>query len=157
MFHLRALDRKALRDLWQLRGPVVAIVVVVICGVASFVAMRSMVPHLARAQASYYRTSRFADVWVSVSRAPNAVAREIAAIPGIATVETRVSGDVVLDVPGLLEPASGRVIGLPLHRTPALDRIALQQGRLLSPGHDDEVVISEGVAKAMLLRGRVGK
>ena len=148
MIRLRALDRKALRDLWQLRGPVVAIVVVVICGVASFVAMRSMVPHLARAQASYYRTSRFADVWVSVTRAPNAVAREIAAIPGIATVETRVSGDVVLDVPGLLEPASGRVIGLPLHRTPALNRITLQKGRMLSAGHDDEVVISEGFAKA---------
>lgn len=148
MVRFRALDRKALRDLWQLRGPVVAIIVVVICGVASFVAMRSMVPHLARAQASYYRASRFADIWVSVSRAPNAVIRELAAIPGVATVETRVSGDVVLDVPGLLEPASGRVIGLPVHRTPALNRITLQRGRMLSPGHDDEVIISEGFAKA---------
>lgn len=148
MLRLRGLDRKALRDLWQLRGPVVAIVVVVLCGVASFVSMRSMVPHLARAQSSYYRTSHFADIWVSVSRAPIAAARDIAAMPGVAAVETRVSGDVVLDVPGLSEPATGRVIGLPLHRTPALNRIALRRGRMLSPGHDDDVIVSEGFADA---------
>jgi putative ABC transport system permease protein len=148
MRQLRTLDRKALRDLWQLRGPVVAIIVVVVGGVASFVAMRSMVPHLASAQTSYYRTSRFADLWVTVTRAPAAIAREMASIPGVTSVETRVSGDVVLDVPGLAEPASGRVIGMPLQRTPSLNRLSIQRGRMLSPGREDDVVISEGFATA---------
>lgn len=145
---LHALDRKVLRDLWHLRGPMIAIAVVVLCGVASFVAMRSMVPHLAQAQAAYYRTAHFAHVWTRVTRAPNAVLRDLAAIPGVTTVEARVSGDVVVDVPGLREPATGRVMGIPTSRVPTLNRLAIQRGRTVAPGRDDEVVVSEGFATA---------
>jgi len=143
----RMLDRKALRDVWHLRGPAFATSIVVLCGVASFVSMRSMVPHLSRAQQTYYQSSRFADVWLDVKRAPRAVRDEMAAVPGVTAVEVRVAGDVVLDVPGLAEPATGRIIGLPTMRAPALDLITIRRGRALSPGHADEVVISEGFAK----------
>lgn len=147
----RMLDRKALRDVWHLRGPALATSIVVMCGVASFVSMRSMVPHLSRAQRSYYQSSRFADIWMDVKRAPRSVLAEMAALPGVTAVEGRVAGDVVLDVPGLAEPATGRIIGLPLTRTPALNLISIQRGRTLSPAHADEVVISEGFAKANAL------
>ena len=148
---LRPLDRKAARDLWHLRGPALAIAIVVLCGVASFVAMRSMVPHLRRAQQTYYAESRFADVWLEVKRAPLAVVREMAAIPGVTAVEARISGEVTLDVPGLSEPATGRVIGLPTSRATALNVITIQRGRPLAAGHDNEVVISEGFANANAL------
>ncbi len=140
------LHRKAARDLWQLRGPAVATAVVVLCGVASFVALRSMVPHLQQAQESYYRNSRFADVWLDVRRAPRSVLREIAAMPEIAAIEGRISGEVVLDVPGLSEPASGRLIGLPVAREPAVNLLRIRKGRALAVGRDDEVIISEGFA-----------
>ncbi len=142
------LDRKAVRDLWHLRGPAIAIALVVLAGVASFVSMRSMVPHLQSAQQRYYASARFADLWVRVTRAPVAVADELRALPGVTAVETRAADDVILDVPGFGEPASGRVIGYPGGRTPLVNRVVLQRGRFMAPGSDDEVVLSEGFAKA---------
>lgn len=142
------LERKAWRDLWRLRGPVAAIALVVACGIASFVGMRSMVPHLSEAQRRYYATARFADAWVHVTRAPLATAASLARIPGVAAVETRVSGDVLLEVPGLAEPATGHVVGLPVHRQPALDRLTIRAGRTLIAGRPDEIVLSEGFATA---------
>jgi putative ABC transport system permease protein len=148
---MRALDKKALRDLWHLRGPGVAIALVVACGAASFVSMRSMVYHLRDAQASYYRTARFADVFTRVRRAPFAVLREAAAIPGVAAIEARVALDVVLDVPGLPEPAVGHVVGVPTRREPAVNLLTIRQGRALAPGARDEVLLTEGFAVANAL------
>jgi putative ABC transport system permease protein len=145
---VRTLDRKVVRDLWHIRGPALAIAVVVICGVASFVAMRSMVPHLKGSQEAYYRAARFADLWVQVKRAPTAVARAIAEIPGVNAVETRVVGEVVLDVPGLAEPASAHVVGVPVAREPALNLTVIRRGRRVAGGGADEVVVSEGFANA---------
>ncbi len=148
---LPLLVRKALRDLWHLRGPSLALGAVVAAGVASFVAMRSMVPHLAEAQASYYRATRFADAWVTVRRAPRSVLPALGALPGVAAVEGRVSGAVVLEVPGLAEPASARVVGMPLGGA-TLSRLVLRQGQWLAPGRDDDVLVSEGFAQANRLR-----
>ena len=148
---LPLLARKALRDLWHLRGPSLALGAVVAAGVASFVAMRSMVPHLAEAQASYYRDTRFAEVWVTVRRAPRSVLAALGAVPGVAAVDGRVGGAVVLEVPGLPEPASARVVGLPA-RGAALSRLVLRQGQWLTPGRDDDVLVSEGFAQANALR-----
>ena len=61
---------------------------------------------MARA-ARYYADYRFADVFASSKRAPEALAARIAAIAGVGVVETRIVFDVTLDVPGSAEPATG--------------------------------------------------
>jgi len=149
---LRMLHRKAVRDLWHLRGPVAAIGLVVACGIGSFVAMGSMVPHLANAQAHYYARARFADGWVTVKRAPRSLVPQLAAIPGIEAIEARVSGDVLLDVPGLDSPATGHLIGMRLDAPPAINQLIVRAGRLPAPGGGSEVAISEGFAFANQLR-----
>ncbi len=148
----RVLDRKMWRDLWAMRGPVIAIAVVVACGVASFTAMRSMVYHLQESQRAYYASSRFADIFVTVKRAPRTILRSVADLAGVSAIEARVTGDVVLDVPGLAEPAVGHVVGMPTTRLAALDRVDLMSGRALTPGRADEVLLSEGFAKANRIR-----
>jgi len=49
-------------------------------------------------------------VFANLKRAPESLADEIRALPGVAQVRTRVVVDVTLDVPGLPEPASGRLV-----------------------------------------------
>ena len=56
-----ALDRKLVRDLWQMRGQSVAIAMVIAAGVAMFVAYLSNFDSLQRTRAAYYQTARFAD------------------------------------------------------------------------------------------------
>lgn len=60
--------------------------------------------------------------------------------------------DVTLDVPGLNEPATGRLISVPEHRTAMLNDLFLRQGRYIEPGQRGEALMSEAFASANHLR-----
>ena len=143
---MRALSRKLLRDVWHTRSQGLAIGLVIAAGVAMFVAYLSTFDSLRLAQQTYYDRFRFADVFVTVKRAPLSVADDLAAIPGVARVTPRIVVDVALDIPGLLEPATGRLISIPARGQPILNEPFLRRGR--RPEAPDEVLASEGFALA---------
>ncbi len=145
---MTALGHKLLRDLWHHRGQAAAVALVVACGVASFVTTRSAYRSVLLSRDGYYGRYRFADVFVSLKRAPNALVKRIVAIPGVASVDTRVVVDVTLDVPGLPEPATGRIVSVPDGSSPVLNRLAIRRGRSIEAGHRDEVLASEAFASA---------
>jgi len=145
---VRALERKLLRDLWHLRGQAAAIALVVACGVATVVTARVGYESLRESQAAYYAEYRFADVFVALERAPESVRTALAAIPGVAAVETRIVAEVTLDVPGLAESATGRLVSIPAPRAPILNDVHLRRGRWIEPGRPDEVIASEAFAAA---------
>lgn len=145
---LSALDRKLLRDLSQMKGQAFAIAVVIASGVATFVNSRTILHSLELTRATFYERYRFADVFASVKRAPDAMIERLAEIPGVAQVETRIVETVTLDVPGLAEPAVGQLISLPVTRPPRLNQVYLRRGRQLAIGRDDEVLASEAFLKA---------
>lgn len=148
MTDMTSLTRIMLRDLWRLRGQVLAISLVVACAVASFVSMQSTYRSLLLTRDDYYAGYRFADVFARFKRAPERLTEEISRIPGVTTVQTRIVVDVVLDVPGLPEPASARLVSLPDRQKPLLNDIFLRQGRLPEAGRSDEVLASEAFATA---------
>ena len=145
---LRALDRKLLRDLWHLRGQMTAVAVVVACGIAVVVTTRTAYTSLLESRDEYYQERHFADVFAHLKRAPNATAALLAAIPGVAAVEPRVEMEVTLDVPGLAEPAVGRLVSVPERGRPGLNDLHLRQGRWIEPGQAAEVIASEAFATA---------
>ena len=142
------LNLKLIRDLTHLRGQVLAIVLIVACGIASLVTMLSAYNSLNLTQQAYYQEYRFADVFVQLKRAPQRLGDQIEAIPGVQQVQTRVVRDVILDVPGLEEPATGRLISVPEQRMPVLNSLHISEGRYLQPGRQDEVLVSETFANA---------
>ncbi len=146
------LDRKVLRDLWHLRGQMAAVALIVACGVASIVTIRTAYDSLRGSLDAYYRDYRFAHVFASLRRAPNTVAAKVAALPGVSAVQTRVVVHVTLAVPGLTEPATGRLVSIPERRTPMLNDLHLRQGRYLAAGRPDEVIASEQFAQANALQ-----
>ena len=136
------------RDLWHLRGQVFAAALVVACGVAAQVTMRSAYLSLQAAQTNYYASYRFADIFAQLKRAPEQLAGEIRALPGVAQVRTRVVAEVTLDVPGLTEPASGRLVSIPERQETMLNDLFLRRGRYIEASHPDEVLVSEVFAQA---------
>jgi putative ABC transport system permease protein len=140
---IRALDRKLIRDLWAMKGQALAIASVIAAGVAMFVMYLSNFDSLERTRASYYDSARFADVFALLKRAPLSLESRIAAVPGVEAVSTRVVADVTLDVPGMAEPAIGRLISLPDRGRPALNDVYLRRGRWLDVTRADEVLASE--------------
>jgi len=146
------LNRKLLRDLWAMKGQAVAIASVMACGVALFVLSRSMLSSLELTQQTYYERFHFADVFASLKRAPDALAQRLAEIPGVRHLQTRIVVRVNLSVPGLDQPAVGKLISLPDTHPPWLNQVYLRSGRRLSPGRDDEVLASEAFASANRLQ-----
>lgn len=144
----KALDRKLLRDLAGMWGQALAIALVIASGVATFVMSLGTMDSLRLTQESFYRDYRFAEVFASLKRAPQSLARRIAEIPGVETVETRVVAAVTLDIPDFPEPISGQLISLPDDGEARLNRLFLRQGRLIAPGGGDEVIVSEAFATA---------
>ncbi len=145
---MSSLNRKLLRDLWHLRGQMTAIVLVVICGVATVVTSRIGYESLERSRATYYAHYRFGDVFAALKRAPDWVATSIATIPGVADVRTRLVFEVTLDVPGLDEPALGRIVSVPEHPRPVLNGVHIAKGRYLAPGRRNEILVGEAFAEA---------
>lgn len=131
-----------------------ATALVVGCGIAAFTAMRSTYQSLVQARRAYYAASRFADVFAQVKRAPDRLAGRVREISGVAAVQTVIAENVTLTVPGLAEPATGRVISLPTPpaHTQGLNRLYLTSGRFPAAHSDNEVVVSQTFAQANDLR-----
>lgn len=140
---LAALDRKLLRDLWEMKGQALAIAAVIGAGVTMFVMYLSNFDSLQRTVDTYYERQRLGDVFASATRVPQRVAERIAAIPGVSAVDTRVVADVTIDVPDMPEPATGRLISIPATGRPVLNDIFLRSGRWPELGRPDEVLASE--------------
>ena len=142
------LNKKLIREVLGMRSQVLAIVLVVACGVAMLATNLTAFQALQEAQSRYYREFRFAQVFASVKRAPLSLMPRIRGTPGVREVESRIVRELTLDVPGLDEPATGRAISLPDSHQPLLNRIYLRKGRLPEPGNLDEILISETFAEA---------
>jgi len=142
------LNRKLLRDLLLMKGQAIAIAMVVAAGVAMNVMYLSTFESLRGTRDAYYSRQRFADVFATLKRAPQRVGDEIARLPGVSAVDTRVSAAVTLDLADVNEPATARLVSIaPDHRPPVND-LFLRRGRWIEPGRPDEVLVSEGFVVA---------
>lgn len=145
---MRALHRKLVRDLWRLRGQVLAIALVMASGVGVLVMSLTTIESLAETATAYYERNRFGQVFARVERAPEHLAGRLRAIPGVQAVETRVVHTAVLDVAGFPEPVIGQLVSLPERAEPRLNRLTLRQGRTPRLGRPDEAVLLEPFAQA---------
>ena len=145
---MKALDRKLLRDLWGMRGQALAIALVIVAGVATYVSMITVMRALQDSLDAYYRDERFADGFASVRRAPETLVPRLRAVPGVGELETRVTAPVNLQVPGFDEPVTGQLVSVPEDRQPQLDRLVVREGRLVRAGHEEEVLLNEPFAQA---------
>ena len=145
---LTSLNRKLLRDVWRMRGQVLAIASVVAAAVATFVLALTAMRSLTEARDIYYERYRFANVFAQLKRAPEPVAERLRAIPGVARVETRIQQFITIDMPDTVEPVRGLFTSLPATGEPVLNALFLRSGRLPSPDRPDEMVLHEGFAEA---------
>lgn len=145
---MRTLDKKLFRDLKRMWGQALAIALVMAAGVTTLVVGIGTHHSLIETREAYYERYRFADIFAEAKRAPTHIRDEIARIPGVAGVETRVKGYAILDLPDFDAPANALVISLPEHGVANLNTLYIREGRLPDPLRSDEVVVSAAFAKA---------
>src|SRR5690554_1342682 len=142
------LNRKLLRDLWRIKGQAVAIGAVIGVGVLMLVMMTGLVTSLDETRNTYYERYRLADVFAPVTRAPNRLIADLAAIPGVSAAEGRVIGSALINLPGLDLPLQARAVSLPDFGEPRLNDVYLSAGRRLDSDRANEVLLLQGFAKA---------
>jgi putative ABC transport system permease protein len=145
---MKALNRKLWRDLWRMKGQVFAITLVVMSGVATFIMFISTMDSLNLTRNTFYRDNHFADVFITLKRAPESLKDNLQAVPGVNQIETRVSAYCKLAISNFPEPVNARIISLPDDGEPLMNRLYLRKGRLADPAKDTEVVINENFAQA---------
>lgn len=135
---MQALDRKLLRDLRLMWSQALTIALVVASGTGGFITTLSAVDSLALAREDFYRQGRFADVFASVKRAPDALAATLRATPGVADVQTTTEMLVRITLAGTSDPVIGQLIGVDRRQPPRMNRLTLRSGRpadaSVSPG-----------------------
>ncbi|HEX6836093.1 MAG TPA: ABC transporter permease, partial [Polyangia bacterium] len=145
---MRALDRALFRELGRLRAQVLTLSLVVAAGACVFVAMKVTVDALEGGREAYFRAQRFADLFVTLKRAPRSVAERLAAIDGVAEVDTRIAGEVPAFVRDRPQPSMVRLVSFDPRAAAPLDAVRIRRGRAPSAERDDEVVLNEPFAEA---------
>lgn len=143
-----ALDRKLLRDLWRMRGQVLAIALVLAAASATFILSLGVHGSLVETRDAYYAQSGFADVFAEMTRAPRSVVERVAEIPGVRRAEGSIGQYATLDLPERDAPARALVNSLDQDGTSRLNRLMLRGGRLPDPGRPGEVVADEAFVDA---------
>jgi putative ABC transport system permease protein len=145
---VKALDRKLLRDLRLLWSQALTIALVVASGLGGFIGCLSAVDSLEQAREDFYARGRFADVFASVKRAPNALADALRQTPGVADVQTTSEHIVRIELAGVSDPVVGQLIGLDVHQPPRMNLVTLRTGRPLQDGSRSEGAIPTLVSAA---------
>lgn len=143
-----AIDIKLLRDFRRLWLQALAIALVLACGVAILLTSVGLSVALSETRSAYYERNRFADVFVHTTRAPVSLLSEISRLDGVLAIEARITGSVILDIPGMVRTAVGHIVSLPETAQPVLNVPILTQGRFPDPSSTHEIVVNQPFAEA---------
>ncbi len=130
---MKALDRKLLRDLRLMWSQALTIALVVASGIGGFITTLSAVDSLALARDRFYAQGRFADVFASVKRAPDALAETLRSVPGVADVQTTTEELVRIEIEGVSDPIVGQLIGIDRRRPLRMNLLTLRSGHAEDP------------------------
>ena len=159
---MQTLNRKVLRDITRLGSQAVTIALVVASAIGGFTACLSAVDTLAQARERFYAEAHFADLFVALKRAPDGLAAQLQALPGVAAVQTTVQTVARVTLADSTDPVLGQFIGLenmgpaggdrPGPQAGGLNQLSLRVGQWPAQAsaatHELQVLVSEGFATA---------
>ncbi len=145
---MKTLNRMLLSDLKTMWRQGMAISLLLACGIATFVMSTSAMQSLDHSRERYYAENRFADIFASLTRAPNEIAHRLRRIDGVAQVQSRIEHSVLLDMPDMVEPASCKLVSIDQDVALGLNRVFLRQGRYPNGAGRHEAIAGESFARA---------
>ncbi len=147
MVALPKLHRKLLRDIKAGRAQYTAVALVIILGIATFVASYEAYQNLDSSYEHTYEQLHMADYWISVDYLPHRAAREMDEIHG-ALAQGRIVGDIVIDLAEESgERVSGRVISLPLQNHPKINDVHIESGSYFGTEAQREILLEKHFAE----------
>jgi putative ABC transport system permease protein len=135
---------KTLRDLRASLAQSIALIVIVMLGVASFAATVAAYRDLDTSYNRTYDNLLFADVTFAVGGAPQTVADELREVEGVEAVFGRLVIDTGLELPErngeTLDPIRARLIGLSAPERPEVNNVLVLEGRYFDSADDSAIL-----------------
>ncbi len=145
---MNILNRKLRRDLWQTKGMLAAVMLIVAIGVSCLVGMMGTSKNLELARDAYYGQCRMADFWVDLKKMPVTELDALDDLKGISEMRARIAFQVIVDLEGVKEPLTGTLLTLPAEPSPVINGIVMQSGTYFTSRRQDEVIVSRAFAQA---------
>lgn len=152
--YMNTLNRKLFRELWMIRGQVLAIAIIISCGLSTVIMSYTTLESLHQTREQYYQEYGFADLFVSLKRAPNSLVQRIKQIPGINNVSARVLAPARINLKNYDEHIQGQLVSFDadsITNSDSLNKIYLREGRFPRFNQSEysikEVLISEAFAQ----------
>ncbi len=145
---MNILNKKLKRDLWQTRGMLTAVILIVALGVSCLVGMMGTSQNLQSARNIYYGACRMADFWVDLKKMPVTELNTLENLAGISAIRDRIAFQVIVELEGVEEPLSGTLLTLPANPSPVVNGILIRSGTYFTSRRQDEVIVSEAFAEA---------
>ena len=148
---MNTLDRKVFRELWLIRGQALAIAIVIAAGLATVIMSYTTLASLQQTREHYYQEYGFANLFVSLKRAPNTLIKRIAQLQGVTAVDPRVLAPVRINLKNIHDPIQGQLVSIDTqaaNNPGTLNRVYIREGRLPVNNHQAEVLMSEAFAQA---------
>jgi putative ABC transport system permease protein len=123
---MQSLNIKLIRDLRGMWSQVLTIALVVASGVGGYITALSAVDALDATRAGYYESSRFADLFTSVRRAPRSGLPALQSIPGVADVQATVERIVRIQVPRNRDPLMAQLVGMNARQARQINRVSVR-------------------------------
>ncbi len=148
MVTISVLNRKLVRDVAASGWQYFAVAIMVALGVTFFNASYATYVNLKSSYDLSYRNLNFEDFGIQFHSAPTRAAERVRRIPGVIGVEARLVEDVGLELSDQTSKKYvGRLISIPVDRTPSVDNVKLVTGRALSKINAREILIEAAFAK----------
>jgi putative ABC transport system permease protein len=139
---------KTYRELWQKKGLIVSLSLVLAIAAGAYIGMTAVYQDLKFSRDQYYQQTRLADFTVLCTAVPEHVIQTLKTMPNVRVVEGRVHARIrFAAVKPQQATLSGAAYSLPSQGQARLNRLRLRSGRFPKP-HSNEVLLLAQFAKA---------
>ena len=147
----RILLLKSIRDLRKSLAQSLALIVISLLGVSSFIALIGAYRDLGTSYSHAYDQLRFADVTFSLDGAPQSVVNDLTQIAGVQAATGRLIVDGGMPVPAGSQGTNGavvraRLIGIPADQHPAVNDVLIEKGRYFQSSDSRSVLLESHFA-----------
>ena len=146
---IRKLLLKSIRDIRAAKAQIIALIIIVALGIASFSALLGAYRDLSTSYNHTYDQLDFADVTFSLQRGDAVAVEAVKNVDGVQAATGRLIVDTAFALPGDSsgdELIRSRMIGLPADHPPEVNNILIEEGSYFEQGQSGQVVVETSFA-----------
>lgn len=132
-----------LRDIKDNKGQYIAVVIVIILGIAVYNSISMSFQNLDSAIENYYEEYRLPHLFMRFNSAPESVVNIAKKTDGVSLAQGRLVLDVPMEIDGYGNRIRARVVSVPSYNDDVLNKLHLEEGRYVSGNYQDRALLEK--------------